>query len=236
MIKYATNLEGQELLNLDVLSLIDKAGQASKNPDINITSLWRSPARQAQAMYDNISNNVIISYAAPGKTVTELCQQLLKEKQSKATIVKAMENKIIELAAQNKLVSLHCVSKDAYAKTNVIDISMDKSKTPNPRDFVKALMKDERLLKVLTPFSSDYNDQRIVFSSAEAAIHIEMDASKSNPPVVSDPIPPETKPPANDKPPVEPPKKEQPNTNNNSDNNFFQWLIDIISKIFTRKS
>ena len=260
MIKYATNLEGQELLNLDVLSLIDKAGQASKNPDINITSLWRSPARQAQAMYDNISNNVIISYAAPGKTVTELCQQLLKEKQSKATIVKAMENKIIELAAQNKLVSLHCVSEDAYPKTNVIDISKDSSKTPNPRDFVKALLKDERLLKVLTPFSSDYNDKRIVFSSAEAAIHIEMKASESNPPIVEPPVADkptadnaEIKPPVVEKPTAEqnktnssvvappvPPKTEQSVANKNdtpnTGKNIFQKIFASILKIFTRKS
>jgi hypothetical protein len=257
MIKYSPNLEGQELLTSDTLSMLEKAGKDSKNPDINITSLWRSPARQAQAMYDNISNNVIIGYLEPGQIVTKLCQQLLKEKQPKAAILKAMEEKIIELANQNKLVSLHCVSKEAYSTKNVIDISKDSKQTPNPRDFVKALMKDHRLLKVLTPFTSDYNDKRVVFSSAEAAIHIEIDASKIEPPVIEEPeIEPQVieapeMEPQEDTPPVTefhdaddqliaPPADVQPDITKadppKANKNIFQKIIEFISRIFSRKS
>jgi hypothetical protein len=252
MIKYSSNLEGQELLTSDTLAMLEKAGKDSKNPDIHITSLWRSPAKQAQAMYNNISNNVIIGYLEPGQIVTKLCQQLLKEKQPKAAILKAMEDKIIELANQNKLVSLHCVSKEAYSKKNVIDISKDSKQTPNPRDFVKALKQDDRLLKVLTPFSSDYNDKRVVFSSAEAAIHIEIDASKIKPPVVEEPIEePVIEPQAEEAPAVLPHdaddqviatpstdikpdinKEDSPKTSKN----IFQRIWGSISKLFAKKS
>jgi hypothetical protein len=186
-------------------------------------------------MYDNISKGNIIPYLDPGRQVTVLCQKLLKEGQSEATILKAMENKIIELANENKMVSLHCVSKEAYLQKNVIDISISSANTPNPRNFVKTLMKDQRLLKVLTPFPSDYNDKRIVFSEDESAIHIEMDSSQIASPEIEEP---EIEQPEPTQPEIQKPEQPEivnPEPPKDVPKSFFVILLEFISKIVSRK-
>jgi peptidoglycan hydrolase-like protein with peptidoglycan-binding domain len=174
VIMYDSDLEGKELLSNNLLFLFKKAGYESKNPIINVTSMWRSPAKQAAIMYDNISQGNIMNYAAPGKEVTQLIQAEIKKKTPKAQVIQLAEAKIIDLAKQNKMVSLHCVSEEQYQKKNIVDIS--KTRTPNPRDFVKALLKDQKIAKIITPFtdSSNYGkDKRVSVDSKEPAIHVE---------------------------------------------------------------
>lgn len=157
--------------SLDTLS---KALDASKNPIAIITSGYRPPERQARVMYENLSNGVRISYLEPGQIVTKVYDDCAKKKMSKQDTINLMSKKIEELAKQNKLVSKHTVTEDQYKKVNVFDISKQPANLPNPRDFVKELLKDKNVLKVLTPFTADYGDKRAIFSKAENAIHIEI--------------------------------------------------------------
>ncbi|MCL2436381.1 MAG: hypothetical protein FWD09_09645 [Lentimicrobiaceae bacterium] len=173
-IKYDTGLEGKDLLSKALLNLLAHAGHESKNPTIYITSMWRSPAKQANAMYDNISQGVIISYAEPGRIVTQLIQAEIKNKTPKNQIIQLAEAKINELAEQSKLVSKHCITKEQYQKLNVVDIS--KTRTPNPRDLAKALLKEAKVSRIITPFGelSTYgNDKRVLIDVKEPAIHVE---------------------------------------------------------------
>ena len=146
------------------------AGDASKNPVITVTSTLRPPRRQAKAMYNNLAAGQRIAYAAPGREVVAIYDSMKKAGASGGDILDAMERRIIELAEVNKLVSRHCVTEAQYERENIIDVS---KWIPNPRDFVKALIRDKRVTKVITPFSSDYNDSRVAYDSNEPAIHIE---------------------------------------------------------------
>ena len=173
-ILYDDGLEGKDLLSNDLIHLFEDAGYVSKNPTLYVTSMWRSPKSQASAMYDNILKGNIINYAEPGKIVTKLIQDEIKKKTPKAQVIQLAETKIIELAKQNKLVSLHCITKDQYQKKNVVDIS--KTRTPNPRDFVKALLKNSKITKIITPYTEPSNygkDKRVLVDGNESAIHVE---------------------------------------------------------------
>jgi len=173
-IQYDAGLEGKDLLSKELLDLFGHAGHESKNPTIYVTSMWRSPAKQASVMYDNIVQGAVISYAEPGRIVTQLIQAEIKKKTPKAQVVQLAEAKIIELAQQNKLVSKHCITEAQYQKMNVIDIS--KTRTPNPRDLAKALLKETKVSRIITPFGelSTYgNDKRVLIDANEPAIHIE---------------------------------------------------------------
>jgi len=174
-IQYDSGLEGKEWLSQDLLDLFFYAGGESKNPTIYITSMWRSPAKQATAMYDNIAKGNIIAYKEPGQIVTKLIQDEIKKNTPKTQVIKLAEDKIIELTKQNKFVSLHCVPKEQYQRMNIVDISKDS--TPNPRDLVKALLKDLKISKIITPFTeptTNYgNDKRVSVDGSESAIHVE---------------------------------------------------------------
>jgi hypothetical protein len=175
-INYDTELEGKELLSNNLLFLFKKAGYESKNPIIYVTSLWRSPAKQAAIMYDNISKGSTMNYAAPGQEVTQLIQAEIKKKTPKAQVIQLAEAKIIDLAKQNKMVSLHCVDKDQYQKKNIVDLSKSSARTPNPRDLVKALLQDQKITKIITPYTETYNygkDKRVSVDTKETAIHVE---------------------------------------------------------------
>lgn len=153
------------------LELIEAAAEASNNPVITITSTLRPPARQARAMFDNLRAGKRIAYAAPGREVVAIYDKLNTEDLSDRLILDAMEERIIELAAEGRLVSKHCVLAGQYERRNIIDIT---THIPNPRDFVKEAIRSPRVEKVITPFTSDYNRSYVTVDPNEPAIHLEI--------------------------------------------------------------
>lgn len=151
------------------LQLISAWADKSNNPVIQINSGLRPPARQALAMYTNLANGVRINYAAPGREVVAVFDNM--KGQPKDKVLSAMTAKIEELAAQGRLVSRHCVTEAQYARNNIVDI---QKSMPNPRDFVKAALKSTALTKAITPYSSTYNDSRVLLDNSEPAVHIEV--------------------------------------------------------------
>ncbi|WP_315053905.1 hypothetical protein [Chryseobacterium indoltheticum] len=90
-----------------------------------ITSTIRSTRKQAEVMYSNESNGNHIRYAAPGRAVIEVFNTGKSRGDSKEKI-SDMDKKIKELSENGQRVSLHCVSKEAYNKNNIIDISYSR--------------------------------------------------------------------------------------------------------------
>lgn len=154
--------------SIDVLA---SAADVSNNALIMITSTLRPPSRQAQAMYDNLSRGIRINYAAPGRDVTALYDSCVKAGKDKVATIAAMTNRINELAQQGKLVSKHCVTAEQYAKVNVIDISKN---IPNPRDMVRALSANQKVLKVIAPFHVEGMPSKVIYDKSESAIHVEI--------------------------------------------------------------
>ncbi|MDR2206346.1 MAG: hypothetical protein LBE36_09375, partial [Flavobacteriaceae bacterium] len=163
--------ERKDVVSNKTIELLERAAEKSNNTKITITSSIRYPAQQAKAMYDNISKGKIIRYAEPGRIVTALCQKLLKEKKPEAEILKQMTAKIEELSKKGQRVSKHCVSKEVYAKNNILDVSKNMA---NPRDFTKALMEENDVTKIITPLSSSGYNSKVYLDDEEGAIHIEI--------------------------------------------------------------
>ena len=84
-----------------------------------------------------------------------------------------MDKKIIELSNQGKRVSLHCVSKETYAKNNIIDISYTRGVT-NKIDLTKELAKDDHITKIIHPFANLGTSGKLKYDSKEPAIHVEI--------------------------------------------------------------
>ncbi len=161
----------RSVVSQKAIDAIILAAEESNNPLITITSTLRPPARQAKAMYDNLQAGKRISYAAPGREVVAVYDRLRPQGYSPGTIINRMTERIEELAAEGKMVSRHCVTEAQYAKENIIDIS---TRLPNPRDFVKAIIQNPRITKVITPFVSDYNRSFVHIDSNEPAIHLQI--------------------------------------------------------------
>ena len=64
--------EDRNKISKYTLGVLNKALDASKNPNGVITSGHRPAERQARVMYDNLSNGIRISYLEPGQIVTRL--------------------------------------------------------------------------------------------------------------------------------------------------------------------
>jgi len=177
-VQFDAGLEGHDMIAKDLLDLLLVAGKDSKNDIVFVTSLHRPPIRQANAMYNNLANGIVVSYAEPGKIVTKLIQDEIKKKTNPSTIVKMAEAKIIELAGQGKLVSRHCQTEAAYRKLNVIDVT--KTRMKNYIEFVNSLLKSKKISRIITPFGTlaNYNnDKRILVDKNESAVHIEYQVS-----------------------------------------------------------
>jgi len=162
-------MERPELVSKKTRDILNKAAVYSKNPSIIITSGWRSPSRQANAMFENLSKGDRIRYAAAGREVMKVYNE--NAKRHKEEIIELMIKKINELSAQGKRVSSHCVSEAEYRKLNIVDVSKH---IPNPRDFVKELVKEDAVVRVITPISSDYNNKKVSVDVSEPCIHIEI--------------------------------------------------------------
>ena len=168
-IKINSGMEKPELISQKTKEILQIAANLSNNPVITINSGIRSQHRQATAMYDNLRNGKRIRYAAPGREVTAVFDA--NKARPKNDVINLMVAKIEELAKQNRLVSKHCVTIEQYKKNNIVDCSKH---IPNPRDFVKELIKDNSVTKIITPFNSNYNNSKVIVDFSEPAIHVEI--------------------------------------------------------------
>lgn len=171
--KFSDNISKELIseLSSDVVGFIEIASTRSYNPGAVITSLRREPKKQAQVMYYNLSNNIRILYASAGNQVTLLYDELIKQSKDKDYIIDEMTKKIEDLASKGLLVSKHCVSKEAYKKLAVIDVSG----LANPRDFVKEFLFSKYVKRIITPFKHDYNDIRVIVDNNEPCVHLEIE-------------------------------------------------------------
>lgn len=163
----------KNIVSIKSIIMIKNAALESKNSKVTITSTIRTPQEQANAMYNNESNNNHIAYADPGRQVIKVYND--NKTKDKETVINLMVEKIEELAKTEKLVSSHCVTEEMYKKENIFDISYKN--LPNPKDFTNALLKNKSISKIITPLgdkSINYNnDVRISIDTKEPAIHIQ---------------------------------------------------------------
>jgi hypothetical protein len=136
------------------------AGQSS----VMVTSTFRTPREQAEAMYANILSEGVASqlalYGSGGDQVINAYSTALSAYQKAAKknpntpvpdYVAIMEAKIIAVGPSS--VSKHCATEAAYALRQVFDVSYNQ--VTNKLLFHKAITSDGRVAKVLDPFNSN---------------------------------------------------------------------------------
>jgi len=92
-----------------------------------ITSTLRSPAEQASAMFDNLEipdnvQNQRNLYGRVGNLVIDVYVASKAARKTATQIKSDMTQKIEELLKAGESLGRHCVSSEAYAKVNAIDI------------------------------------------------------------------------------------------------------------------
>ena len=155
-------------INDTVKDLISRVADATKNPDVVITSTLRAPEAQA----DNLYAGKRIRYRAPGAAVTKVFDDNCK-KLARSEVAKLMVAEIERQAAMGQRVSLHCTTEALYRQCNIIDLSISRMK--NPRDFTNALAKEEKCRKIITPLGDvKYESPKVSVDGNEAALHVEI--------------------------------------------------------------
>ena len=158
-------------INDTVKDLISRVADATKNPDVVITSTLRTPEAQANAMADNLYAGKRIRYRAPGAAVTKVFDDNCK-KMARSEVEKLMVAEIERQAAMGQRVSLHCTTEELYRQCNIIDLSITRMK--NPRDFTNALANEENCRKIITPLSDvKYASAKVSVDGNEPALHLE---------------------------------------------------------------
>lgn len=159
-------------INDTVKDLISRVADATKNPDVVITSTLRTPEAQAKAMADNLYTGKRIRYRAPGAAVTKVFDDNCK-KLARSEVEKLMVAEIEHQAAMGQRVSLHCTTEELYRQCNIIDLSITRMK--NPRDFTNALANEEKCRKIITPLSDvKYASAKVSVDANEPALHVEI--------------------------------------------------------------
>lgn len=159
-------------INDTVKDLIGRVADDTNNPDIVITSTLRTPEAQAKAMADNLYAGKRIRYRAPGAAVVKVFDDNCK-KQARSEVEKLMVAEIKRQASLGQRVSLHCTTEELYRQCNIIDLSITRMK--NPRDFTKALAKEEKCRKIITPLGdTKYDSPKVSIDANEPAIHVEI--------------------------------------------------------------
>lgn len=159
-------------VNDTVKDLISRVADATKNPDVVITSTLRTPEAQAKAMADNLYAGKRIRYRAPGAAVTKVFDDNCK-KMARSEVEKLMVAEIERQAAMGQRVSLHCTTEELYRQCNIIDLSIVRMK--NPRDFTNALANEEKCRKIITPLSDvKYASAKVSVDANELALHVEI--------------------------------------------------------------
>ena len=118
-----------------------------------ITSTIRTPEEQASIMLENAKKNLKKQYQLYGTDGDSILKIYEKNKSKPdAEIKNKMVDKIKDLEKQGKRVSKHCVSKETYLQSNIIDIGLNSMKAAkknfDPKKFTLALqkLKDEGYL------------------------------------------------------------------------------------------
>ncbi len=134
-VSYKSSLQKEKhLVSEYSKSVIKMALKESGMSQAVITSTLRTPKEQATIMLKNAKLDLKSQFRLYGRNGDKILTVYKKNKSKKdSEILQLMENKIIELAKNNKRVSKHCVTKESYLKLNVIDIGINstKSKTKN---------------------------------------------------------------------------------------------------------
>lgn len=160
------------VINDTVKDLISRVADATKNPNVVITSTLRAPEAQAKAMADNLYAGKRIRYHAPGAAVTKVFDDNCK-KLARSEVEKLMVAEIERQAAMGQRVSLHCTTEELYRQCNIIDLSITRMK--NPRDFTNALANEEKCRKIITPLSDvKYASAKVSVDANEPALHVEI--------------------------------------------------------------
>ena len=159
-------------INDTVKDLISRVADATKNPNVVITSTLRTPEAQAKAMADNLYAGKRIRYRAPGAAVTKVFDDNCK-KLARSEVEKLMVAEIERQAAMGQRVSLHCTTEELYRQCNIIDLSITRMN--NPRDFTNALANEEKCRKIITPLSDvKYASAKVSVDVNEPALHVEI--------------------------------------------------------------
>lgn len=159
-------------INDTVKDLISRVADATKNPNVVITSTLRTPEAQAKAMADNLYAGKRIRYRAPGAAVTKVFDDNCK-KLARSEVDKLMVAEIERQAAMGQRVSLHCTTEELYRQCNIIDLSITRMN--NPRDFTNALANEEKCRKIITPLSDvKYASAKVSVDANEPALHVEI--------------------------------------------------------------
>lgn len=159
-------------INDTVKDLISRVADATKNPDVVITSTLRTPEAQAKAMADNLYAGKRIRYRAPGAAVTKVFDDNCK-KMARSEVEKLMVAEIERQAAMGQRVSLHCTTEELYRQCNIIDLSIVRMK--NPHDFTNTLANEEKCRKIITPLSDvKYASAKVSVDANEPALHVEI--------------------------------------------------------------
>jgi hypothetical protein len=137
--------------------------------DVTITSVRRTAAAQAHAMFVNcradIKRQKTLYAGKPGEHVVEVYLARNEHRLPDEQILAAMERKIIDLGPGN--VSRHC---DDSKRLNVIDISFLLIAQSQRTNFHNAIRKESRISRFYDPFTAP----------ADPAFHIEIPVPEPN--------------------------------------------------------
>lgn len=135
------------------LSVIQSLMMIANIEEVMVTSVQRTPAAQAHAMFVNClaygAEKETALYAAPGRAVVAVFAAEKAKGTLPEQIVAAMTAKIVALGPQN--VSHHCISDSS--KLNVIDIGAHSIQSTQRRDFHLAVSKCVKLSRFFDPYT-----------------------------------------------------------------------------------
>lgn len=170
----ALEREKREALSAFAQGVLTGAAARAGIERITVTSTIRTPEAQAEAMYNNIASGRYIRYKKAGQQVTDLCVRLLGKQASRNETIAQMTALIEDLSENGERVSKHCVSREEYAKRNIVDISKSLVYDKAIR-FIKDLASMECVTTIIQSITSRIDLDKVSFDDAEPAIHIEID-------------------------------------------------------------
>ena len=118
-----------QLVSPYAIAVIKKALAMAGMKAAVITSTLRPPEEQAAAMYKNASVNLQKQFSMYGPAGDEVLQVFSANRaKPKATVIALMVDKIEQLLANGRRVSLHVTTPAAYATRNIIDIGVNSTR------------------------------------------------------------------------------------------------------------
>jgi hypothetical protein len=112
----------RSLVSNKTKEVLESLAKLSGKKQLVITSTIRTPRKQAELMY-----NPTATYGKYGTEIIKIANAGKRQGESKEVTLGKMVQKILEFQKQNRKVSLHCVSEEAYKKLNVIDLGINSN-------------------------------------------------------------------------------------------------------------